>query len=113
MSVQRLSIGDRLPHDPTHELEVRKVLRVHVRDRVGLERGSIRGCDEERVVLIEDVPSQDGVPGFPETEGGSFRTRYWSRADRYRARKNLDKDGPGFPVIEGAFNIICMERKGT
>ena len=69
MGIQRLPIRDRLSHDPTDKLEVRQVLRVHVRDGVGLERGSVRGRDEQRVVLVEDVPSQDRVPGFPVIDG--------------------------------------------
>lgn len=69
MGVQRLPVSDRLPHDATHELEVRQVLRVHVGDGVGLEGGPVGGSDEERVVLVEDVPGQDGVPGFPVIRG--------------------------------------------
>lgn len=57
MGVKRLAVGNGLPHDPTDELEVRKVLRVDVRHRVGLERGSVRRCDEESVVLVEYIPS--------------------------------------------------------
>ena len=62
MRVERLPVGDGLAHDPPHELEVRKVLRVHVRHGVWLEGGPVGGGDEEGVVLVEDVPRQDGVP---------------------------------------------------
>lgn len=62
MRVERLPVGDGLAHDPTHELEVRQVLRVHVGHRVGLEGSPVSSGDEQGVVLVEDVSRQDGIP---------------------------------------------------
>lgn len=55
VSVQRLAVSDGLTHYPTNELEVHKVLRVHVRHRVRLERSTIGRRYEQRVILVEDV----------------------------------------------------------
>lgn len=60
--VERLPVRDSLADDPTHELEVRQVLSVNVGHRVGLEGSPVRSGDEQGVILVEDVPRQDGVP---------------------------------------------------
>lgn len=64
VSVQRLSVGDRLAHDPPHELEVHEVVGVDVGHRVGLECRPVRGGDEQRVVLVEDLSRKNRIPVY-------------------------------------------------
>ena len=62
VGVERLAVRYGLADDTSHELKVPQVFRVHVRHRVRLEGGPVGRGDEKRVVLVEDVPREDGVP---------------------------------------------------
>lgn len=62
MSIQRLAVRDGFPDNAPDELEVHQVVRVNVRHRIGLEGSTVRCGDEQRVVLVEDIPREDGVP---------------------------------------------------
>lgn len=64
MRIQCLAVSDRLAHDPPDELEVHQVVGVDVGHRIGLKRGSVRGSNKQRIVLVENIPRQNGIPAL-------------------------------------------------